>query len=287
MQYNQQPDATKPMQVGGSRNANNMPLVDGQREWSYDLFDCLADPLTCVVSWFLPCVSYGRNRARYNSLENGTVSKDPMEGIISNETIMYGVAHGRAQTRGRYSIQGDPASDFFLACCCAPCSLTQESREIALEEQSLGHPGAGFSMFMPPPQSGAKHGAILLHQFETEFELETLLRSWHVVLEVLEVCVVCPAAVVGLDDDPDDPGRLPGTTKDDPGFVDAVELLPEINEAIGGPGNVHAALGFEYTWNKNGRMSARISGSVAEDARGSFTRSLALGDPVGELCTCG
>jgi len=153
------------MQAGGNRNANNLPIVDGQRDWSYGPFDCLADPLTCVVSWFLPCVSYGRNRARYQALENGAVSKDPMEGVISNDSIIYGVAHcfgcggfigmgGRGLTRSRYSLRGDQATDFALACCCAPCSLTQESREIELEEQSLGHPGAGFSMFMTP-QTGA------------------------------------------------------------------------------------------------------------------------------------
>ncbi|KAJ7784566.1 PLAC8-domain-containing protein [Mycena metata] len=166
MAYNQQPHATQPMQTGGSRNANNLPFVDGEREWSNGVFDCLSDPLTCVVSWFFPCVSYGRNRARYQALEQGAVSKDPMEGIISNESIIYGVAHcfgcggfigmgGRGLTRGRYSIRGDTATDFALACCCGPCSLTQESREIELEEQSLGHPGAGFSQFMTPPQGGA------------------------------------------------------------------------------------------------------------------------------------
>ncbi|KAJ7459857.1 PLAC8-domain-containing protein [Mycena latifolia] len=165
MAYNQQPRATQPMQAGGSRNAKNLPLVDGQREWSNGVFDCLADPLTCLVSWFLPCVSYGRNRARYQALENGAVSKDPMEGVIGNDTIMYGVAQcfgcgglvgmgGRQLTRARYSIQGDGATDCLLACCCAPCSLTQESRELELEEQSLGHAGAGFSMFMTP-QGGA------------------------------------------------------------------------------------------------------------------------------------
>ncbi|KAJ7644133.1 PLAC8-domain-containing protein [Roridomyces roridus] len=166
MAYNQQPHATQPMSAaGGNRNANNVPMVDGQREWSHGIFDCLADPLTCLVSWFLPCVSYGRINARYQALEvNGVVSKDPMEGIISNESIMYGVAHcfgcgglvgmgGRQMVRSRYAIRGDQASDCLLACCCAPCSLTQQSREIELEEQSLGHPGAGLSMFMTPAQT--------------------------------------------------------------------------------------------------------------------------------------
>jgi len=166
MSYNQQPRATQPMQAGGSRNANNMPIVDGERDWSFGVFDCLSDPLTCVVSWFFPCVTYGRNMARYNALEqSGTISKDPMEGIISNESIMYGVAQcfgcggligmgGRAMARSRYSIRGDQVSDCLLSCFCAPCSLTQVSREIELEEQSLGHAGAGFSQFMTP-QGGA------------------------------------------------------------------------------------------------------------------------------------
>ncbi|KAJ7288339.1 PLAC8-domain-containing protein [Mycena rebaudengoi] len=169
MAYNQQPHATQPMQAG-SRNYKNLPLVDGQREWSHGVFDCLAEPLTCIVSWFLPCVTYGRNRARYHALEaNGAVSMDPMEGVISNETITYGVAQcfgcggligmgGRGLTRSRYSIQGDQATDCLLACCCAPCSLTQESRELELEEQSLGHPGADFKMFMTPAGQQGQHG---------------------------------------------------------------------------------------------------------------------------------
>ncbi|KAJ7445903.1 PLAC8-domain-containing protein [Mycena latifolia] len=157
----QEPLATRPMQLGagGSRNFKSMAIVDGEREWSNDIFDCCADPLTFVVSWFVPCIIYGRNRARFQALESyGAVSSDPVDGLVGGDSFMYCAAQcfglggivgmiGRGQTRARYGISGSGCNDCMLSCCCAPCELTQESREIELEEQSLGHPGAGFSMF--------------------------------------------------------------------------------------------------------------------------------------------
>ncbi|KAJ7133818.1 PLAC8-domain-containing protein [Mycena filopes] len=146
------------MQVapGGSRNFKGMAIVDGEREWSHDTFDCCADPLTFLASWFLPCIVYGRNRARFQSLETyGTVSTETVDGLIGGDSLMYCAAQcfgcgglvgmmGRGQTRARYGIAGSGGGDCLLSCCCAPCALTQESREIEQEEQSLGHPGAGL-----------------------------------------------------------------------------------------------------------------------------------------------
>ncbi|KAH7101721.1 hypothetical protein BKA62DRAFT_703012, partial [Auriculariales sp. MPI-PUGE-AT-0066] len=56
----------------------------------------------------------------------------------------------RAATRARYRIAGDGGSDCFSSCCCAPCALTQESRELELEEQALGHAGGGFATMVGP-----------------------------------------------------------------------------------------------------------------------------------------
>ncbi|KAJ6479174.1 PLAC8-domain-containing protein [Mycena vulgaris] len=157
----QEPLTTRPMQVstGTSRNFKGMAIVDGEREWSNDIFDCLAEPLTCFVAWFVPCIVYGRNRARFQALDSyGGVSTDPTDGFLGGDSLMYCAAQcfgcggcvgmiGRGQTRARYGIHGSGFNDCLLSCCCAPCELTQESREIELEEQSLGHSGAGFSMF--------------------------------------------------------------------------------------------------------------------------------------------
>jgi Cys-rich protein (TIGR01571 family) len=141
------------------------------------------------VSWFLPCVTYGRNRARYQALAQRVrqffISRLPvkltscseyckqrpdggccqrrnyqMYVILSSSepwlsapflirrrlatlwyvkpvsaihpllTVTLGCGwvfgmQGRAETRSRYRIRGDGASDCFLSCCCAPCALTQ------------------------------------------------------------------------------------------------------------------------------------------------------------------
>jgi Cys-rich protein (TIGR01571 family) len=45
--------------------------------------------------------------------------------------------HSREETRERYGIRGDAYGDCLTACFCRPCSLTQERREIELEEGSL------------------------------------------------------------------------------------------------------------------------------------------------------
>ncbi|KAJ6557711.1 PLAC8 family-domain-containing protein [Mycena capillaripes] len=147
------------MQVapGGSRNFKNMAIIDGEREWSNDVFDCFSDPLTCIVAWFVPCIVYGHNRARFLALESYTPWTGSSAVTASSPLSADCVAQcfgcggivgmmGRRQTRTRYGIHGSGGDDCIMSCCCAPCTLTQESREIELEEQSLGHPGAGFSV---------------------------------------------------------------------------------------------------------------------------------------------
>ena len=47
----------------------------------------------------------------------------------------------RTDVRERYGIRGGATSDFLVSWCCAFCALTQERREIELEENSF----EGFS----------------------------------------------------------------------------------------------------------------------------------------------
>ena len=83
----QQPFAQPGMSIaGGNRNANNVPFNEkGEREWSFGLFDCFDDPMTCelrhfsrqlsnflnegLFAWFLPCTIYGKNKTRMQALE--------------------------------------------------------------------------------------------------------------------------------------------------------------------------------------------------------------------------
>jgi Cys-rich protein (TIGR01571 family) len=43
----------------------------------------------------------------------------------------------REEIRERYGIRGSPLDDCLASWCCNPCSLTQERREIELEERSF------------------------------------------------------------------------------------------------------------------------------------------------------
>jgi len=131
-------------------NAKGLPRnADGEREWSHGLFECGNDPMTFVISFFLPCITYSTNKSRVEYLEvNG---KPHPEGgdPVTNDTIFHGALTmcgrwgwllqigTRQNLRSRYHIQGAQTDDILLSCCCAPCALTQEAQEIALEEQAV------------------------------------------------------------------------------------------------------------------------------------------------------
>ena len=76
------------MVTGGNRNALNRQVgVDGQRDWSHDLFSCtdecclcmstqfscilvdLISPAGCWAVW-CPCVVYSKNKQRLEHLQN-------------------------------------------------------------------------------------------------------------------------------------------------------------------------------------------------------------------------
>jgi len=151
---NQQPGAIPSMSVsgpGGNRNALSKPLdSQGQREWSYDVFDCFSDVGTFCLGWWCPCIVFSQNKSRLEHLNrNGTPHPQGGE-AMGGDCLTYGglaVCCGlgwilqigtRSATRNRYQIHGDGVSDILCSWCCIPCALTQESREIGLEEQSLG-----------------------------------------------------------------------------------------------------------------------------------------------------
>jgi Cys-rich protein (TIGR01571 family) len=43
----------------------------------------------------------------------------------------------REEIRERYGIRGGPCQDCLASCCCCCCALTQEHREIVLEERNV------------------------------------------------------------------------------------------------------------------------------------------------------
>jgi len=144
-----QPEKTAPMQVGGNRNAHNCPIgPDKKRDWSFGLFDCFSRCNGFCWSLWCPCVVYSYNRQRLRSLQNqGTPLPRGSESLDTYCCIYSALdctgfswilqIQNRADIRERYDIRGSTVGDCFASWCCRPCSLSQERREIELEENSF------------------------------------------------------------------------------------------------------------------------------------------------------
>ncbi|KAN0139505.1 PLAC8 family domain containing protein [Lactarius tabidus] len=148
-----QPQATAPMGAGGNKNALNRAVgPDGQRDWSHGLFDCTEDCGLCFHATCCSCVVYSKNKQRLEHLQShGTPLPGGGERCTADCSI-YGLLilpcyawvmlmKSRANVRSRYNIHGSDRDDCLTAYFCRPCALTQQSREIELEENSF----EGFS----------------------------------------------------------------------------------------------------------------------------------------------
>ncbi|CAK5272335.1 unnamed protein product [Mycena citricolor] len=148
----QQPMPTMGMQVGagGNRNAANKPLnSSGKREWSEGLCGCFGACGTFCGACFCPCIYYGKNRQRLAHLTNkGTPHPDGgscCSGMCWAHCCLTSFGGwgfilqclNRGDTRERYGIEGGGCGDCCASFWCASCDITQVSREIELEEQSL------------------------------------------------------------------------------------------------------------------------------------------------------
>ncbi|KAI9438045.1 PLAC8 family-domain-containing protein [Lactarius indigo] len=141
------------MAAGGNKNALNREVgVDGRRDWSFDLFDCTSECGLCCFAAWCPCVVYAKNKQRLHHLQRRDTPLPGGGDGVDTDCCLYccltvpGFAWivqtgGRSDVRARYSIRGNTAGDCFTSWCCPSCSLTQEGREIKLEENTF----AGFS----------------------------------------------------------------------------------------------------------------------------------------------
>ncbi|TFK71587.1 PLAC8-domain-containing protein [Pluteus cervinus] len=136
---------------GGNRNAKNLPYSPDGREWSEGVCGCCAEPGLCLKATCCTCVVYAQNKQRYEYLQhNGTYDPEHGGGCCSGSCWLHCLLQScagfgwileipnRSNIRSRYGIKGGCLGDCCTIWCCNPCALTQESRELELEEISLG-----------------------------------------------------------------------------------------------------------------------------------------------------
>ncbi|KAF8638769.1 hypothetical protein AX17_001965 [Amanita inopinata Kibby_2008] len=137
-------------QSGGNRNVKNLPLDnEGKRDWSFGLFDCFDDAATCCMAMWCPCIIHAQNRRRLDHLNNQGIPDPDRNEICTSDGWTYFCVQAlcdvgwvmqigtRAAIRQRYNIRGGGGDDCFAALCCGPCELTQDSRELELEESTF------------------------------------------------------------------------------------------------------------------------------------------------------
>ncbi|XP_030529204.1 protein PLANT CADMIUM RESISTANCE 2-like [Rhodamnia argentea] len=137
-----------------ARPINNVP-------WSSGLFHCFEDLPTCCLSFWCPCVTFGRIA---EIVDNGTVScavHGALYALINMLTgcgCCYSCLY-RTKMRQQYQLREDPCADCLVHFCCECCALTQEYRELERRgfDMSLGWHGntamhnRGIQMAPVPP----------------------------------------------------------------------------------------------------------------------------------------
>ncbi|XP_065660450.1 uncharacterized protein LOC124817686 [Hydra vulgaris] len=104
-----------------------MPKTD----FSNNICGCCNDLSTCLITYFLPCVTAGKNAQFVGE-------SCILYGLLSLTCInFYTDATTREKIRKKYGIEGSFLKDMACHCCCPCCALIQESQEI----QAHGGPG--------------------------------------------------------------------------------------------------------------------------------------------------
>lgn len=98
--------------------------------WKNGLFGCFGNVGLCLVTYFIPCYTAGKNAQGVgdNCLVCGLINiiYFPV-GTVARMIV-------RGKIRAQNNIAGNTVSDFFLHLCCACCSLIQESSELAARQ---------------------------------------------------------------------------------------------------------------------------------------------------------
>jgi len=126
-----------------SEHINSKSPADA-REWQSGFFGCCNPIDTCLITWCLPCVTFGKTFHR-------THKSATMEGYEPiNTTCLLFLASScfalhwiptsimTAELRRKYHLQGNCIEDIAKSCCCALCQLVQNEKESIVREKELG-----------------------------------------------------------------------------------------------------------------------------------------------------
>ena len=94
-------------------------------DWQHGLFGCFDNCGVCVITYFVPCYTAGKNAETVgeNCLLCGLVLLVPLANIFFPATI-------RQKIREQKGIEGGFVGDLLTHFCCGCCAITQEAQEM-------------------------------------------------------------------------------------------------------------------------------------------------------------
>ncbi|KAM0809815.1 putative PLAC8 family-domain-containing protein [Seiridium cardinale] len=138
----------------------NSASPDSARSWHNAFFGCFNPIDTCLVTWCLPCVTFGKTHHRLRKDSNlGGYEPVNTSCLLFCGSTCFGlhwipIALQRADIREKYQLQGNCIVDIASACCCGCCDLIQQEKESAhWESQSIDTAGykTNQEMIIPEP----------------------------------------------------------------------------------------------------------------------------------------
>ncbi|KAF0890416.1 hypothetical protein E2562_002798 [Oryza meyeriana var. granulata] len=143
--------------------ANNPPA----NSWSSGLCGCCDDVGGCCLTFFCPCITFGRiaeiadQGATFKPLTSHACCASGTLYVLLSMATGFGCAYSccyRSRLRAQYGLKEKPCGDFCVHWCCEPCALCQEYRELKSRgfDMSLGWQGnmekMGKGVATAPPQ---------------------------------------------------------------------------------------------------------------------------------------
>ncbi|OJJ30829.1 hypothetical protein ASPWEDRAFT_119160 [Aspergillus wentii DTO 134E9] len=111
--------------------------ITQSKHWNYSLFDCCSPGSLCLTACCLPCLTFGKTRARTRdaSLQdfhyiNTDCSLFTFLGFFYSHWIIQTIRRG--EMRERFGIEGSCCGDCCAAFCCGCCAIIQEEKEAEL-----------------------------------------------------------------------------------------------------------------------------------------------------------
>ncbi|EJP71041.1 Protein PLANT CADMIUM RESISTANCE 3 [Beauveria bassiana] len=116
---------------------------NGAQSWFAGFFDCFNPIDTCLITWCLPCVTFGQVQHRIQ--RSGEL--EGFEPLNTSCLLLCGaacvgcfcvpVAMQRQMIREKYNLEGNCIEDIARTFCCGCCSIVQHDKEAQHRERLL------------------------------------------------------------------------------------------------------------------------------------------------------